>query len=827
MDDVSLLLSSLLLSLLVTEWMKGAAGTCIIPDKDQIDLSDHNLTGVPSNLPQNTQYLELSFNSISTLTSDGLASLPALCIFKLTNCGLTSILPTAFQGNPRLEELDLSFNALSTIPEIQRLPKLRILDLSENLYESFTLGQSFQNLQSLSSISLGGPRISHLGKRDLEPLTSSPLRELTLRAGAELTYFDTDFLGYLSELKALTLQIHFCKTPKIFRDILLDLQTTGVDTLIIEKFLPEFCDVSANLTDDLRNVGKLQHLTFENSWYSSSDLSRAFVNIIQSPLQTLSFRNCSYVQDTPAGLVILSVPDFSKIGNLRALTLNTVHHHQYTYFHVSVNLSLFQGLVKAEFSGFGLNIPGNMLGNVIGDLSTLKIVDVSNNNLACNSLQNAFPIHALSTLKELIIKKNKLESLYRVAEYTHLLTHLEILDLSFNPIKLPDHKKVNWPAHLKNLSLSGNLLGNALFDHLSPHFVSLNLTQTDITSLNTDALHHMKDLRQLSLGSNAIRDLPPGLTLPALEELHVDHNSIDTLKPETFRGLPNLKKFNGGHNPFVCDCNLYWFVHDFNKTLLVDWPAAYKCYSPAQLTGTPLKDFDPGKVVCNPLIMFGICFPVVLFVLVSFGVVFHFMDGVWYVKMLWIWLRVKQRSRNKYRRLAGSTFNYHAFISYSEKDAEWVQSELVHQLEAADFHLCIHERDFVPGEWVIDNIINCVESSYKTVFVLSRSFVQSEWCNYELFFAQHRAIDTQEDSLLFVLLEPIPPDLLSRKFQRLRYFLRQQTYLQWPDEEPKRRLFWSSLTAMLRTADRSVVLRQVAEDIADLCHNVTEEAEHT
>ncbi|XP_031425760.1 toll-like receptor 6 [Clupea harengus] len=645
--------------------MKGAAGTCIIPDKDQIDLSDHNLTGVPSNLPQNTQYLELSFNSISTLTSEGLASLSALCIFKMTNCGLTSILPTAFQGNPRLEELDLSFNALSTIPEIQRLPKLRILDLSENLYESFTLGQSFQNLQSLSSISLGGPRISHLGKRDLKPLTSSPL---------------------------------------------------------------------PNLTDDLRNVGKLQHLTFENSWYSSSDLSQAFVHIIQSPLQTLSFRNCSY---------------------------------------------------------------------------------------------NVFPIRALSTLKELIIKKNKLESLYRVAEYTHLLTHLEILDLSFNPIKLPDHKKVNWPAHLGNLSLSGNLLGNALFDHLSPHFVSLNLTQTDITSLNTDALHHMKDLRQLSLGSNAIRDLPPDLTLPALEELHVDRNSIDTLKPETFRGLPNLKKFNGGHNPFACDCNLYWFVHDFNKTLLVDWPAAYKCYSPAQLTGTPLKDFDPGKVVCNPLIMFGICFPVVLFVLVSFGVVFHFMDGVWYVKMLWIWLRVKQRSRNKYRRLASSTFNYHAFISYSEKDAEWVQSELVHQLEAADFHLCIHERDFVPGEWVIDNIINCVESSYKTVFVLSRSFVQSEWCNYELFFAQHRAIDTQEDSLLFVLLEPIPPDLLSRKFQRLRYFLRQQTYLQWPDEEPKRRLFWSSLTAMLRTADRSVVLRQVAEDIADLCHNVTEEAEHT
>ncbi|XP_062398600.1 toll-like receptor 1 [Sardina pilchardus] len=827
--------SSLLLSflLIASVWLKDAAGTCIIPGKDRIDLSDQNLTSMPSNLPRNTQYLDLSFNTISTLTSTDLVSLSALCIFKMANCGLISISPAAFQRNPHLQELDLSFNRLSAIPEIQGLPKLRILDLSENLYESFTLGQSFQNLQSLSSLSLGGTKVSHMDKFDLTPLSRSPLRELALQAGDDLTHFNTDFLGYLLGLKSLALQINFCKTPKLFKKVLLDLQMSSVDTLIIEKFLPEFCDVSANLTDDLRSMGKLRHLILKDTWITSSLASQILVHVIQSPLQTFSVLNCSYDQDSE-GLEVLSVPDLSKIGNLRAVTLNTLHYYHYSRLHASVNLSLLQGVVKAEFSGMGLSAPGNILHEVIGDLSTLQTLDVSNNNLACNNFfVKLSKFRVLSCLKELIIRNNKLRSLNTIVWYMNLaLTHLETLDLSFNPIMLPAHKKVIWPSHLKNLSLSGILLGDHLFDHLSPHFVSINLTHTDVTSVNTDALQSMKDLKQLLLGSNAIRELPPDLLLPALEELHVDLNSISTFKPETFRGLPKLKKLNGGNNPFVCDCDLYWFVHDFNKTLLVDWPAAYSCYSPTHLSGILLKDFHPSQVACDPLIMFTICFTVVLFALTSCGIVFHVMDGAWYVKMLWIWLRVKRRSRNKDRRLMSSTFNYHAFISYSVKDAQWVQSELAPHLETSNFQLCLHERDFVPGEWVIDNIINCVESSYKTVFVLSQSFVQSEWCNYELFFAQHRAIDVQRDSLVLILLEPIPPDSLSRKFLRLRSLLRQQTYLSWPREEPKRQLFWASLTAMLRTGDNSVVagksavLQQVAGDIADLCHNEADYTEH-
>lgn len=144
-----------------------------------------------------------------------------------------------------------------------------------------------------------------------------------------------------------------------------------------------------------------------------------------------------------------------------------------------------------------------------------------------------------------------------------------------------------------------------------------------------------------------------------------------------------------------------------------------------------------------------------------------------------------------------------------------MDSELVPTLESTGLNICIHEQDFIPGQWIVDNIISCVESSYKTIFILSKHFVQSEWCNYELFFAQHRAISLNDDSLVFILLEPIPSDSLPKKFLRLRTLLKQKTYLEWPKDETKKKIFWSSLRSILQTADKSMVLKEIAFDIAE------------
>ncbi|XP_056443581.1 toll-like receptor 2 [Gadus chalcogrammus] len=79
--------------------------------------------------------------------------------------------------------------------------------------------------------------------------------------------------------------------------------------------------------------------------------------------------------------------------------------------------------------------------------------------------------------------------------------------------------------------------------------------------------------------------------------------------------------------------------------------------------------------------------------------------------------------------------------------------------------------------------------------------------------SQHRAIDAQQDSLVFILLEPIPTNSLPKKFLKLRRLLMQQTYLEWPMDERKQQVFWVNLRSMLQVADHRI-LKDMALELA-------------
>ncbi|XP_070556623.1 toll-like receptor 6 [Ptychodera flava] len=113
---------------------------------------------------------------------------------------------------------------------------------------------------------------------------------------------------------------------------------------------------------------------------------------------------------------------------------------------------------------------------------------------------------------------------------------------------------------------------------------------------------------------------------------------------------------------------------------------------------------------------------------------------------------------------------YDAFVVYNEHDGEWVMQQLVPNLENTDqqnFKLCIHERDFMPGDDIFENILNSIENSNKTLLILSPHFAQSEWCYFEMRMAQTQLFEEKKDVILMVMLQEIPDDMMPRVLRKI------------------------------------------------------------
>lgn len=779
------------------------------------DYSNHNLTAVPSHLPHSTQYLDISYNPIHRWDADQFFGLSQLCFLKATHCGLRVIPPTVFKHTPGLKVLNISHNSLSFIPAIS-LKRLQVFAVDNNLYSSYKIPASFRDLRALDFLVLGSTAATTVRFHDFDALVNVSLNHLFLGAGTPWRKYDSGSLARIN-LQNISLHVSFCEDFIMLDNLLRDLAEARVRSIRFTSVFLDTCRVTGDPFFKLRTMPFLQRLSIESTWINSSFMESFVKNVWLSSLRELLFVNITYNEDTAEGF---QLPTINQSISLRSVTFNSVNHYQYKYPTFNMSSKAFSELTYLRFSGTGMNI---LPCGLISTLPSLEMLDLSDNLLSESgfwwfqcSYASTFP-----KLQKLSLSRNRFISLSFISKKMQQMKTLKSLDLSFNSIHLDG--ACFWPAQLTELSLGNNNLGNAVFSYLSPNFVKIDLTKTGITAITQEVLSRFPKLEQLTLSFNSIQVFPEDLSVPTLLRLHVDQNAITSVSREALAGLPRLQTLIAGNNPYFCSCDIHWFITVFNKSLLPDWPFDYTCSTPPSLTGLSLSEYKTSKLSCEMWLQSVVALPVLTAVCTAISVIFWKCDGAWYTRMLWTWIRMKRRGKKRSNLLKNASFDYHAFISYSHQDSNWVDSQLVPSLEGNGFSLCVHERDFVPGEWILDNIINCVESSYKTLFVLSKHFVQSEWCNYELFFAQHRSISTQSDSIVFVLLEPIPADSLPKRFLRLRSLLKQQTYLEWPSDERKQQVFWASLKSLLHMADKAVVLREAAQDILDRIPLLTEQ----
>ncbi|CAN8208309.1 unnamed protein product [Coccothraustes coccothraustes] len=402
---------------------------------------------------------------------------------------------------------------------------------------------------------------------------------------------------------------------------------------------------------------------------------------------------------------------------------------------------------------------------------------------------------------ESLLKKNKFESLLKVSFMTSPMKSLKYLDMSYNLLRHDGADvQCQWAESLTELDLSSNQLVDAVFECLPANVKKLSLQNNQISNVPS-GVAELKSLEELNLASNRLADLPGCSGFRSLQFLNIEMNSILTPSADFFQSCPRVRELQAGHNPFKCSCELQAFIRLERRSggKLFGWPAAYVCEYPEGLRGTELKDFHLSLLACNTTLLLVTALLLTLLLVAAVAFLCIYLDVPWYVRMTWQWTQTKRRAWHSRPGDQGAMLQFHAFISYSERDSPWVKNELIPNLERGEgcVQLCQHERNFIPGKSIVENIINCIEKSYKSIFVLSPNFVQSEWCHYELYFAHHKLFSENSNSLILILLEPIPPYLIPARYHKLKALMAKRTYMEWPKERSKRALFWANLRAAI------------------------------
>nr|ABB59071.1 variable lymphocyte receptor A [Eptatretus stoutii] len=157
-------LAACLLIILSTAWISQAngatckkdGGVCTCNDQTKnVDCSSKGLTAIPSNIPVDTDRLDLKYNKLSSLPPKVFHHLSKLTYLSLGENQLQALPAGVFDQLVELDRLELGTNQLTSLPPgiFDKLTKLTWLDLDRNQLQSLPHGV-FDKLTELKELSL-------------------------------------------------------------------------------------------------------------------------------------------------------------------------------------------------------------------------------------------------------------------------------------------------------------------------------------------------------------------------------------------------------------------------------------------------------------------------------------------------------------------------------------------------------------------------------------------------------------------------------------------------------------------------------------------------
>ncbi|CAH2319247.1 toll-like receptor 13, partial [Pelobates cultripes] len=749
--------------------------------------------------------LNLSSNNITDLKNNqSVISLPSLQYLNLCNNEILN-LDLTYYFMPNLTELNVLRNQMFTVngSSFNNVPNLSKMNFDENpLNISHLFGSVFPKLIEFHWSSMR-PALQNdlfmfcrflktLPKLKWLDIKHSKIKASNLQIIGQCTNLTTLVLSTSSIIRLKTnelqafkhleyLYLDKCKIKEIHNSTWIGLES--LHTLILER----------NRLSDLERdmflpLTKLEVL----------DLSKNYLTYINKEafnglkhLKYLSLKSCKIVQITKATFLhVLTLRELDIQDN----SISLIKHKTFGRLYRLEKL-LLSGNKISSIQKYGLK-----------GLESLKHLSLADNVIY--KLTNS-TFRYLKSLVSLDLSKNQLWSFnkYQSPNPFLYLRCLEWLDLSYQSqtfeVSVPKtlFKGLN---SLKFLNLTGN--PSLFFKNMSLSIL-VNLTHLDMSEVHalpehselfkTELFQNLTQLQHLTLDINEIQDLPENVFghLTMLENLSLKNNKIRNISKNLLQNLSNLVYFDISMNPLSCSCENHWFQNwsKFNTRVQVPFIQSFSCFGQIArdiyFTSYDLSFCGTDTSVYFFLGSFltTLCFLIVTLITVKLK--WSILYG-WYILRAWFQWQIHKEKRS---------YKYDAYISYCSDDEQWVMENILLNLESqgpSRYKLCFKPRDFIPGSYHIDNIQDAISSSRKTLCVVSRHFLKSDLCRIEMEMACSRVFYQKEDVLVMVFLEELPDYRLSA-YHKLRKLIKQNAYINWPEDPQGEDLFWFQLRKAL------------------------------
>lgn len=787
----------------------------------KIDCRSKRFTKIPPGIPTTTRILYLGQNNLIYLPDHAFNGLNYLEELNLENNAIKSISTTAFAGLPNLQilrltgnnirytehfdqslmlltslrviEIQQSFNELENgelLPKkaLKNMPHLHTMSVdvpSEDLFSNFT-SQTLVNLNVFKIPNAEDRCQIKTLQRNVFRSVFPSLRRVVLQ-NCHIEVIENGSFEHMFSLQYLDLSYNEQLGFKVLTNLSLSL--SNVTTLMLNQINPSEGDCIKIEEEHLRPLANwnLKQIYLENNRLSSVDISA--VEYVPKHLETISVSGNQMI----IGLYVIRALRMNVFKNVRLFNISNQDMNSFLSEIVS-RLKRGRPRYRRGMYSQNLTCDNNSLLDPPAIPPNLNTIDLSHSKIDLE-IRNGLSIPFPNELRHLNLSRNRFRTMnghfcgfYR----------LESLDFSMNSCKnISQFMFHNLPA-LKVLDMSNNFLGFVFQEDKDGIIFSKlqNLTKLDLSGnllkyLPYKLFSGLSRLGVLKLSNNRMKCFNVQIShLQALATLYLNRNDLETLSDDVIRNLDNFDhlKVDLSENELKCTCANKEFVRWLSGTkvtLFSDGGSVCTLAdgSSGNLTHNMDLYFKLDKECTNYTLLVAItsiCVLVFVFTIVT-AIVYRYR---WSLRYLYYSARFKLKG---YVQMP-DTFDFDAFVCYSDEDKQFLTSELIPELEEKrGVRLCIHERDFRGGTTVTNNVVRAITSSNKTIVVMSRSFTVSGWCKFELNMARMEEINMGRDVLCVIRIEDFPLDDVPLEVLSV---MKNQTYLDFPEDKSHTKLFW-------------------------------------